>query len=265
MDAPDIAAITKIVKMVGTEFKAMPDEDISFWIGLQAPVISQKKFGADYNLAVALLVCHAMKMAGNGDSSLGTIANTGRLASVSEGGVSMSYSGVVNGEKIVRDVAQEMGCEVKLSPKAKMIDFKNFAFVGTGKTLIGRLCDRSKLRWSVQNGIIQICALDEPLTMAAYVLSADSGMIGSPKPFFESASTSSKSSTSKNASSNTTKRKAKKGIEVTYCLNGHIQIDDYVKVESREDKGNYRASKIRFIGDTEGDDWQCVGQFVEVK
>ena len=58
---------------------------------------------------------------------------------------------------------------------------------------------------------------------------------------------------------------SKKGIEVTYCLNGHIQIDDYVKVESREDKGNYRASKIRFIGDTEGDDWQCVGQFVEVK
>ena len=89
MDAPDIAAITKIVKMVGTEFKAMPDEDISFWIGLQAPVISQKKFGADYNLAVALLVCHAMKMAG---SSLGTIANTGRLASVSEGGVSISFA-----------------------------------------------------------------------------------------------------------------------------------------------------------------------------
>lgn len=55
MDAPDIAAITKIVKMVGTEFKTMSDEDISFWIGLQAPVISQKKFGADYNLAVALL------------------------------------------------------------------------------------------------------------------------------------------------------------------------------------------------------------------
>lgn len=42
MDAPDIAVITKIVKMVGTEFKTMSDEDISFWIGLQAPVISQK-------------------------------------------------------------------------------------------------------------------------------------------------------------------------------------------------------------------------------
>ena len=42
MDAVDVAAITKIVKMVGAEFKAMPDDDISFWIGLQAPVISQK-------------------------------------------------------------------------------------------------------------------------------------------------------------------------------------------------------------------------------
>lgn len=179
--------------------------------------------------------------------------------------MSLSYVGTVNGEKIVRDIAQEMGCEVKLSPNAKLIDFKNFAFVGTGKTAIGRLCDRSKLRWSVQNGIIQICALDEPLTMAAYVLSAVSGMIGSPKPVFESASTSSKSASGSQAASNTTKRKAKKGIEVTYSLNGHIQVDDYVKVESRKYKGNYRAAKIKFTGDTEGDDWQCVAQLVEVK
>lgn len=89
MDAVDVEAITKIVKMVGAEFKGASDEDIKFWIELQAPVISRKKFGADYNLALALLTCHAMKMAGSGDNSLGTIANTGRLASVSEGGVSI--------------------------------------------------------------------------------------------------------------------------------------------------------------------------------
>lgn len=202
----------------------------------------------------------------NGADQQTTIEFVDSFTSARDTTLSLSYSGSVNGEKIVRDAAQEMGCEVKFSPNAKLIDFKNFAFVGTGKTLIGRVCDRSKLRWSVQNGIIQICALDEPLTMAAYVLSADSGMIGSPKPVFESASTSSKSSSGgQKATSNTTKRKAKKGIEVTYSLNGHIQIDDYVKVESRKYKGNYRASKIKFSGDTEGDDWQCVGQFVEVK
>lgn len=92
MDAADVEAITKIVKMVGAEFKGASDEDIKFWIELQAPVISRKKFGADYNLALALLTCHAMKMAGSGDDSLGTIANTGRLASVSEGGVSIGIT-----------------------------------------------------------------------------------------------------------------------------------------------------------------------------
>lgn len=64
---------------------------------------------------------------------------------------------------------------------------------------------------------------------------------------------------------NASKRKAKKGIEVTYALNGHIQVDDYVKVDSKPYKGNYRASKIKFTGDTEGDDWKCVALFVEVK
>lgn len=78
--------------MVGAEFKEVSDDDIGFWIELQAPVISRKKFGTDYNLALALLVCHAMKMAGNGDNSLGTISDTGRLASVSEGGVSISFA-----------------------------------------------------------------------------------------------------------------------------------------------------------------------------
>ena len=34
MDAVDVEAITKIVKMVGAEFKGASDEDIKFWICL---------------------------------------------------------------------------------------------------------------------------------------------------------------------------------------------------------------------------------------
>ena len=45
MDTVDVAAVTKIVKMVGAEFKEVSDDDIGFWIELQAPVISRKKFG----------------------------------------------------------------------------------------------------------------------------------------------------------------------------------------------------------------------------
>ena len=59
---------------------------------LQKPVISPKKFGSEYNLAVALLACHAMKMAGHGDTSMGSLASTGRIASISEGGESISFA-----------------------------------------------------------------------------------------------------------------------------------------------------------------------------
>ena len=43
MDTVDVAAVTKIVKMVGAEFKEVSDDDIGFWIELQAPVISRKE------------------------------------------------------------------------------------------------------------------------------------------------------------------------------------------------------------------------------
>lgn len=53
----------------------------------------------------------------------------------------------------------------------------------------------------------------------------------------------------------------KRASKITYALNGHIQVDDYVN-DSKPYKGNYRASKIRTAGDTEGDDWKCVALFV---
>ena len=181
------------------------------------------------------------------------------FVSMRDATVSLGYSGTVNGKKIAEDTASEMGCEVKFSSSAVMSDFVNFAFVGSGKTLLDRICNHSKMRWSMQNGIIQICAPDEPLNTAAYVLSPDTGLVGSPKPVYES------SSTSDSTGQNSTKRKAKKGIEVQYLLNGHIQVDDLVRVKSKRYSGNYRVSKIKFTGDSEGADWTCTAQLVEVE
>ena len=89
---PTDEKILDILKRIGAEFSGLSDADLLFWVGLQKAAVSEKKFGSDYPLAVALLACHAMKMAGNGDTSLGKISDTGRLASVSEGGVSISFA-----------------------------------------------------------------------------------------------------------------------------------------------------------------------------
>lgn len=45
----------------------------------------------------------------------------------------------------------------------------------------------------------------------------------------------------------------------------NIHIDDYIRLESKSYSGNYRMSKIAFSGDTDGGDWICKAQIVEVK
>ena len=203
-----------------------------------------------------------------------TIEFADSFTSARDGTVSLSYSGSVSGKKIIEDCAVEIGCGVRYSKNVSFPDVKNFAFVGNGKTLIWKICKLANLRWSVQNGIVQICTVDEPITTAAYKMSAETGLIGSPAPFFDSAQSSDKTSSSgssskkKSSSSskkNTTKRKAKKGLEITYLLNGHIHVDDYIRMDSNEYKGNYRVSKIAFSGDTDGGDWACKARIVEVK
>ena len=81
-----------IVRKIGTEFADVKDEELKQWQEICAPAISAAKFGKEYNLALALLICHSMKLAGLGNPSLGSIADTARFASVSEGSTSISFA-----------------------------------------------------------------------------------------------------------------------------------------------------------------------------
>ena len=85
----------EIVRLVGTEFKESSDEEIEKWIEFAKPLVSKKQFGKLYNHALALLVCHKMKMAGFGENTLGDlgkVANGFSASSVSDGGSSISFA-----------------------------------------------------------------------------------------------------------------------------------------------------------------------------
>ena len=59
-----------------------------------SPMVSRKQFGNLYEQALAYLVCHKLKMAGNGDNPLGDLGAIGTgfaVGSVSEGGSSISF------------------------------------------------------------------------------------------------------------------------------------------------------------------------------
>lgn len=82
------------IRLYGTEFNDVDDGKVETWIEVVKPLVSKKQFGRLYESALALLVCHKMKMAGYGVNPLGELGGIGvgfGLNSVSEGGSSISF------------------------------------------------------------------------------------------------------------------------------------------------------------------------------
>ena len=87
--------VIDMIKMLSEEFKEYPEDKMEYWIEFCKPMVSKKQFGNLYNQALALLVCHKMKMAGLGDNSLGELGKIGNAyvaSSVSDGGSSISFA-----------------------------------------------------------------------------------------------------------------------------------------------------------------------------
>lgn len=82
----------QIFRLVATEFDSLVDETIENWIELTAPLISKKRFGKLYDQSLALLTAHRLKMSGYGDNTFGTVGDTLRVGSYSEGETSVGYT-----------------------------------------------------------------------------------------------------------------------------------------------------------------------------
>ena len=85
----------EIIRLTAPEFAAVEEDVIEKWTEICAPLVSRKKFGKLYQQA---LVCHKLKMSGLGDNTFGSIADTARVSSYSEGSTSVSFnSGFTSG------------------------------------------------------------------------------------------------------------------------------------------------------------------------
>jgi len=87
--------VIEMIRLLAEEFADVPDDKINMWIEFCLPLVSKKQFGKLYERALAMLVCHKMKMAGLGENTLGDlgkIANGFSASSVSDGGSSISFA-----------------------------------------------------------------------------------------------------------------------------------------------------------------------------
>lgn len=96
--------ILDVFRLVASEFSGVDDETVCLWLDLTKPLVSQKLFGKLYSQAVALLTAHRMKLSGKyedasaeeGGMQIGSIADTLRVSSYSEGSASVSFNNGVS-------------------------------------------------------------------------------------------------------------------------------------------------------------------------
>lgn len=165
--------------------------------------------------------------------------------------VSVSYSGVINTKTVIDDIAKEMGVTVTYSYNAEFVDLPNgFSFVGQAKNALDKACASNGLSWSIQNGILQVKKLKDTMSQEVFLLTPETGLINVPKKISISAE-------DKNAKDQT-------GWDVDYLMNAAINIDDYVRVESKAVTGYFRVYSIEIEGDNIEGSWMCTARLLEV-
>ncbi len=187
--------------------------------------------------------------------------------------ISLSYAGVINTKKVIDDIANKMGVSLVFAPKITFKDLLNgYTFVGQAKAALNKVCKSSNLTWTLQNGVLQVKSHNQAISNRVYVLSAETGLLDTPKRIVKSDEEKTDSTSEENSKNNsstkttkkTTKKKSQKGWEVRYFMNLAIGVNDFVRLESKIATGYYRVDSIKISGDNISGDWTCTAELMEV-
>ena len=98
--------------------------------------------------------------------------------------VSASFEKGATVGRVVADLAGRFGLTVRALPDdiAQKQYPNGFAFAGRARDGLTKACEYAGLEWSIQNREVQIISKGGVYRKQAYVLSPDSGLIGSPEP-----------------------------------------------------------------------------------
>ena len=164
--------------------------------------------------------------------------------------VSLSYAGTISTNKIIEDIAADMGVAVSFSYNVRFAELPNgFAFVGNGRTALDKACASSGLDWQIYNGVLQVKLRGDTMTREVYLLSPDSGLIGIPKKITFGSTAQADGDES--------------GYECEFLLNGAVGIGDYIRVESKVVTGYFRIRSLSMDGDNESGSWLSKAKLIE--
>lgn len=185
--------------------------------------------------------------------------------------VSMSFSAGATTKQVIQDISKKFSLPVRPLPTdVASKQYKGgFAFVGRVRDAMDKACDHMGLEWSIQNREIQIIKKGGTIKQKAYVLSAGTGLIGSPtqesKTMTEKAAAKEGITAKQPGVRKTTERDKDGevqemlqvlGYKVKTLLQPLIEPGGYVQVKSRGIDGEFfRVEELTHAGDTHGNEW----------
>lgn len=175
---------------------------------------------------------------------------------------SFSLGSDASTKNVAEQCAKDFGIPLRFIPEEHRERYKDgFAFAGKTRDAMDTVCEFEGWAWSIQDEELQITKKGKALEERAYVISAATGMIGSPSRALIS-ETDSKSSyigiteTTDGLPSSIESEEQKilqqSGWDVKMLLNPFIKVDGYVQLD---DKGFYRVEQVRHSGHSHGNEW----------
>ena len=163
--------------------------------------------------------------------------------------LNISVKNAKTSKGVYQAIAKKMGVSIQFGKGLKFKSLKKgWHFVGTAKAGLQKLTKYNGHKFSIQNGVLQIVKTGQPLKSKVFIINERTGLINRPKKI--------------TIESN---KKKQNGWEITYFLNGAINVNDVVRLECEEANGNYRVKNVKITGDNYSGDWQCVAQVVRYK
>lgn len=177
---------------------------------------------------------------------------------------SVGYTGGVNGRQVAADLIGTMGLTAKIAPDVAFANYPNgFSFCGYSREALDKVCAAAELNWSIQNGVLQITKEGGTTGVMAPLISAQTGMIGSPERIIKAAS----QAATKPGKPRKTRHEKKAGWRVKSLLLPGINPGDYVAVKSlttKDTSGWFTIEVVKHDGDTRGQQFMTTLDLIEV-
>lgn len=180
--------------------------------------------------------------------------------------VSLGYSEGVVSSDILRDLARQMGLPLLMGEDVPERSWSNgFSFYGPARAALHKIVAGTGAEWSIQNQELQVVAKRGVTRRQAFVLAADSGLIGHPERTKENAREKAKVKDAQTGDDArlVSARQQRSGWRITSLLLPTLNPGDLVKMESLTVDGFWRVESVHHQGDSDGGDWQSEIQLVE--